>query len=183
MPGWAIDMIGVFLGAFLGATLGYAANWWHQCQQTKARRAMLFRTLHQQFSAIPWTPAGFDPNASMHRSTFHVTAARQLLDGYTLDANRDADLARALTFWESAQQRHNEAVFLTNMAVITPGTSHKVIEACAQHLDSQHQSMRMQMRFVEKFLPPDRDYPYSHPDPWPDPEILPADQGQVPADE
>jgi hypothetical protein len=108
----------------------------------------------------------------MNRNTFHVTASAELLTGHVLNARKDANLIRALTLWESAQQRHNETIYFTNMAAITPMLSIDVQERCHQELNERHHALRMAMRYVQQFLPKLEDIDYVPPDPWPDPEVI-----------
>lgn len=172
LPDWVADTFGVFLGAVLGALLAYTGNWWFHRQQRRAQRAVLFRTLHRQFGTIPWTPAGATPEHFMSKRTYHVTAARQLLDSHILDATKDANLIRALILWQASEARHNDAIHLANQATITPGIASDVLMKAHQYVDDSHSELRQEMLFVQKWLPPDDNIGYAQPNPWPEPWVI-----------
>jgi len=172
MPDWATDMIGVFLGAVLGALFGYGANWWYQRQQIKARRAAIIRAIQTQFFTIPFTPEGPSPDSLRSKRTFHVTAAQQLLDGHTLDGTKDASFIRALTRWQASEARYNAAVHLANHASISADTHPHMLVATHEYVDQMHNELRLNMLFVQKFLPPWDDVEYIEADPWPEPWVI-----------
>jgi len=172
LPDWAADTFRVFLGAVLGALLAYAGNWCHHWRQMRAQRAVLFRTLHRQFATIPWTPMGATPEHFMSKRTYHVTAARQLLDSQILDATKDANLIRALILWQASEAQHNDAIHLANQATITPGIASDVLIKAHQYVDDSHNELRQEMLFVQKWLPRDDNIGYAQPDPWPKPWVI-----------
>lgn len=119
MPGWATDMVGVFLGAVLGALFGFGFSRWQAREEAQARRSTLFRTLSDQMWMITTEDVPYDQGRLDTRSTIHVSAAGELLRGDTLDARKDATLIRRLIIWQSFEASHNEKVRITNQANVT----------------------------------------------------------------
>jgi hypothetical protein len=118
MVDWFPELIGVFVGAVLGTLFGYAANWWQSRREAKARRAVLFRTLSDQLHMIPADVPETDATALLTRSTIHVSAAAQLLQGDILDARKDAPLIKRLIIWQAFETSHNEMTRTTNQAAV-----------------------------------------------------------------
>jgi hypothetical protein len=89
-------MVGVFLGAVFGALFGYGATWWHDRQETKARRAVLLRALRAELSRYPPALPRFVQGISNHIDPIQVSAIAPLLESDVLDATRDGDILDSL---------------------------------------------------------------------------------------
>lgn len=133
MPGWATDMVGVFLGAVLGGLFGYAATAHHDRTQTKARRRALLDALAGQLAAIP------DVEPLNRVTTFPpvvITPLAHLLSGDVLDAVKDADLIVDLHWLESQVQTINEGIRTHNIAMAT--SSAHVLGQRSEHTDQSY---------------------------------------------
>ena len=160
MPEWIQDVratnaYALFLGAFLGGLFGYFADRWLGRKESNQRRAALINALHRQLAAIPDTPASMLPDSFLARTTYHVTAVGQLLDGESLDAQEDADLIRVLSNWQAVEARHNEAVQIANQADITVGLNQDLHDTCHRVLDERHNLLLDWRRRLIALLPPD----------------------------
>ena len=146
MPDWLHDVratnaYALFAGAFLGGLFGYLWDRLLSRRESRERRATLLQALYRQLAAIPDTPAGMLPDTFMARSSFHVTVVGQLLDGEVLDAEEDAELIRVLSYWQTIEAQHNEAVVIANQVDITVGLSQELRDTCHRMLDERHNLM------------------------------------------
>ncbi len=159
MPGWATDMVGVFLGASLGALFGYGFSWWQARRETQARRAVLFRTLSDQLHAIPTDEPAFGETVLLTRGTIHVSAASELLNGETLDTRKDARLIKLLILWQSFEASHNELARITNQAAVTMSVPREYRATWHQSLNNSLKLLIALRHDVLSALPPEYQSP------------------------
>lgn len=169
MPGWVLDMIGVFLGAVLGALFGYAATHWKSRQEERARRDALIRALHLQMGTITWTPVSLTPesNSLLVWTPHRVPAIDHLLNSHVLDATKDADLIRALSLFQGSLEAYNDALETMHLTIIMPGTSPNLRAKSVERLEGRRDNMTHMMRFVQELLPEEEEIEYRQPLPWP----------------
>jgi hypothetical protein len=159
MPSWLSDLsigfAGVFFGALLAGIVGYLFDRMNARRESEARRAALIRALHRQLDMIPYTPGTLTPDSWMSRSTIHVTAVSQLLDGETLDARKDADLIRLLSVWQSMETRHNDAIQLVRQVSLVPSASPEIRDKSYNDVEDIHRGLREWREHLRKLVPPD----------------------------
>jgi len=154
MVDWLPELVGVFLGAVLGTLFGSAADRWQSRREANARRAVLFRTLSDQLNMIPAEVPVVDASALLTRSTIHVSAAAQLLQGDILDARKDAVLIKRLIIWQAFQTSHNELTRITNQAIVAMLLPPKHQAAWGQSLNVSVGLLRASRRDVLDVIPP-----------------------------
>ena len=111
VPGWLVDMIGVFLGAFLGALFGYWTNWLHERRKEgQARRALGSMFYGQMITESPGNdPIVDSPPLPQHASLIRLPALAQLLTPGVIDPIKDDNLLMALIHLDGVVENYNES--------------------------------------------------------------------------
>lgn len=102
----------------IAALFGYCASWWHARQETKARRAVLFRTLSDQLYKITTDVPAFDETEFLMRTPIRTSAVDELLRGNSLEATKDSKLVKRFIIWQSFEASNIEQVRITNQAAV-----------------------------------------------------------------
>lgn len=172
--GWLYDFItnpavSLFLGAFLGGLCGYGANWWHDRQETRARRGALFRVLSDQLHSVPSDELKSD---YLTLGPIHVSAADALLRGDVLDARKDAMLIKWLIVWQGIEASFNEAAQMANRLTISVGGEPTYRRQMGKIANGLLEELRTHRSRILEVLPAEYRLPS-----WPQDEGGPPDEG------